>query len=198
MLTRNETAFGTAQKRETQSASLAKVVHHRHPPFSFHLHLPRLTFPLLQQAVMLRRQALRTFARYGSPMRSSRCFATAAPPSPNDAFANGTNTYYVEEMYRHWREDPKSVHASWDAYFSGMDKGLPSHQAFQPPPTFLPAPVGGAPTLNAGNGAKLDDHLKASKNRVTCPAHVLNVVSRFNFWSEHTKSVGTMSPTWTP
>ncbi|KAL5482597.1 KGD1_3 [Sanghuangporus weigelae] len=108
---------------------------------------------------MLRRQVLRNLPRRGRVLSRPRCLATAVP-SPNDAFANGTNAYYVEEMYRHWRQDPKSVHASWDAYFSGMDKGLPSPQAFQPPPAFLPQPVGGAPTLEVGRGAKLDDHLK--------------------------------------
>ena len=87
-----------------------------------------------------------------------RTLATAAAPSPNDPFANGTNTYYVEEMYRLWRQDPKSVHASWDVYFSGMDKGLPSFKAFQPPPTI--APADGAPALHAHGGAELDDHLK--------------------------------------
>lgn len=115
---------------------------------------------------MLRRLVLRRVTRYSPPVRPTRCLATAAPPSPNDAFANGTNAYYVEEMYKHWRQDPKSVHVSWDTYFSGMDKGLPSQQAFQPPPTFLPQPVGGAPTLDAGRGAKLDDHLKVNINAV--------------------------------
>ncbi|KDQ62236.1 hypothetical protein JAAARDRAFT_30121 [Jaapia argillacea MUCL 33604] len=90
---------------------------------------------------------------------SLRSLASAAP-SPNDPFANGTNAYYVEEMYRHWRQDPKSVHTSWDVYFSGMDKGLTSAQAFQPPPSFLPTPTGGAPALHANGGAELDDHLK--------------------------------------
>ncbi|OCH92587.1 2-oxoglutarate dehydrogenase E1 component [Obba rivulosa] len=90
----------------------------------------------------------------------SRGFATAAPPSPNDPFANGTNTYYVEEMYRHWKQDPKSVHVSWDAYFSGMERGLPSPKAFQPPPNLVPTPADGAPALHAGGGAELDDHLK--------------------------------------
>lgn len=84
----------------------------------------------------------------------------AAPPSPNDPFANGTNTYYVEEMYRHWKQDPKSVHASWDVYFSGMAKGLDSPRAFQPPPNLVPAPADGAPALHASGGAELDDHLK--------------------------------------
>lgn len=93
-----------------------------------------------------------------------RHFATpAAPPSPNDPFANGTNAYYAEEMYRHWRQDPSSVHVSWDAYFSGMEKGLPSSKAFSPPPSLLPPPADGAPALHAGGGAQLDDHLKVNQ-----------------------------------
>jgi 2-oxoglutarate dehydrogenase E1 component len=89
-----------------------------------------------------------------------RDLATAAvAPSPNDPFANGTNTHYAEEMYRHWRQDPSSVHASWDAYFSGLEKGL-GPNAFQAPPKFLPAPADGAPALHAAGGAQLDDHLK--------------------------------------
>lgn len=95
------------------------------------------------------------------PTTALRHLATpATPPSPNDPFANGTNAYYAEEMYRHWRQDPESVHASWNAYFSGLDKGLPSAKAFTPPPTILPAPSDGAPALHAGGGAELDDHLK--------------------------------------
>ena len=82
-------------------------------------------------------------------------------PSANDLFANGTNAYYADEMYRLWKEDPKSVHPSWNVYFSGLDKGLPSSQAFQPPPTnHLPHPADGAPSLHVGQGAELDVHLK--------------------------------------
>ena len=103
--------------------------------------------------------------RYGvQPFVRSLATATPAqPPSPNDPFANGTNTYYVEEMYRLWRQDPKSVHVSWDVYFSGMDKkGLTSPQAFQPPPSVMPVPIGGAPALHGAGGAELDDHLRVS------------------------------------
>ncbi|KAJ6620796.1 thiamine diphosphate-binding protein [Mycena sp. CBHHK59/15] len=123
---------------------------------------------------MFTRQALRRLPAAAAATRSvlpqrslaavqKRDLATpAAPPSPNDPFANGTNTYYAEEMYRHWRQDPKSVHVSWDVYFSGLDKGLTSPQAFQPPPRHFPVPSDGAPALHAGGGgAELDDHLKA-------------------------------------
>ncbi|KAJ4493227.1 oxoglutarate dehydrogenase [Lentinula lateritia] len=95
------------------------------------------------------------------PRRRDLATPAANPPSPNDIFANGTNAYYAEEMYRHWRQDPSSVHASWDAYFKGLDKGLPSSVAFQPPPSLVAPPTDGAPALHASaGGAELDDHLK--------------------------------------
>lgn len=95
--------------------------------------------------------------------RSLATQTPAKPPSPNDPFANGTNAYYVEEMYRLWRQDPKSVHVSWDVYFTGMDKkGLSSPQAFQPPPNLVPYPTGGAPALHGAGGGELDDHLRVS------------------------------------
>lgn len=90
-----------------------------------------------------------------------RTYATPAkPPSPNDAFANGGNSYYIDEMYRLWREDPKVVHASWNAYFSGMEKGLPSYKAFTPPPSFEAT---GIATLNLTGNKDLDIHLKVRK-----------------------------------
>lgn len=103
-----------------------------------------------------------------SPTVAPPHFRGFATPSANDLFANGTNAYYVEEMYRHWKGDPKSVHASWDAYFSGLEKGLPSSEAFRRPPSVMPAPSDGAPALHASSGAELDDHLKVSLS----PCHV--------------------------
>lgn len=115
----------------------------------------------LSQAARPKCRALRDFK---SPTRSfaSSTYASASSPSPHDAFASGNNAYYADEMYKRWREDPKSVHASWDVYFSGLDKGLPSSQAFQPPPEqgSLPTAVDGAPSLHAGSGQDLSDHLK--------------------------------------
>lgn len=123
----------------------------------------------LQRTQMLSKQALRRVAlanslpkaaRSGLLLRRELATPAANPPSSNDPFANGTNAYYVEEMYRYWRQDPKSVHLSWDVYFSGMDKGLPSYKAFQPPPSTFTPPADGAPALYGGGGAELDDHLK--------------------------------------
>lgn len=89
--------------------------------------------------------------------------AAVQAPSTNDPFANGTNAYYADEMYRLWKQDPKSVHSSWNVYFTGLDKGLTSAQSFQPPPRTLPHPADGAPALHVvGHGAELDDHLKVS------------------------------------
>lgn len=66
-------------------------------------------------------------------------------------------------MYRSWKQDPKSVHTSWNAYFSGLDKGLPSAAAFQPPPGIsqsMQMPEGGAAPLEVGAAGELNDYLK--------------------------------------
>lgn len=121
---------------------------------------------LQRHACALRRfpnVVLRSRSERVVPQFARSLATTAKPPSSNDPFANGTNAYYVEEMYKLWRQDPKSVHVSWDVYFSGMEKkGLSSPQAFQPPPSVVPMPAGGAPSLHGAGGAELDDHLRVS------------------------------------
>ncbi|VDC00190.1 unnamed protein product [Peniophora sp. CBMAI 1063] len=86
---------------------------------------------------------------------------TLATANAQDRFANGTNAYYAEEMFRAWKEDPKSVHVSWDAYFKGLDKGLGAGAFAAPPAGAELAPGGGGlPSLFAEGGTQLDDHLK--------------------------------------
>ena len=46
-----------------------------------------------------------------------------------DNFLSGANANYIDYMYAQWQEDPSSVHASWNAYFSGGDS------SFSTPPT---------------------------------------------------------------
>lgn len=53
----------------------------------------------------------------------------------NDSFISGTSASYLEKMYNSWKQDPKSVHLSWDAYFSNIERGIDSSSAFQTPPT---------------------------------------------------------------
>lgn len=88
----------------------------------------------------------------------------ANAPSGFDKFAETNNAYYIEEMHRRWKQDPSSVHASWDVYFSGLDKGIPSESAYRPPPTLMPLPQD-APPIDADSlsaGESVDDHLKVS------------------------------------
>jgi 2-oxoglutarate dehydrogenase E1 component len=74
-------------------------------------------------------------------------------------------------MYRHWKQDPKSVHVSWQAYFQGMDKGLPSSSAYTPPPGFIgaasgvPTPADGSPRMQVEGGGDVTDYLKVGRDR---------------------------------
>ena len=47
--------------------------------------------------------------------------------SHQNSFLNGGNANYIDEMYVQWQHDPSSVHASWNAYFSGAN--------YEEPPT---------------------------------------------------------------
>ncbi|KAF9231404.1 thiamine diphosphate-binding protein [Melanogaster broomeanus] len=105
-------------------------------------------------------QTLRLIPRAGTrfhPGRLSRR-ALATPAIPSSQFANGTNAYYAEEMYKYWRQDPKSVHVSWDVYFTAMDDAPPRARSAQSS-VVVPSTVG-APALYASGNAELGDHLK--------------------------------------
>ncbi|KAK5136076.1 2-oxoglutarate dehydrogenase E1 component [Meristemomyces frigidus] len=86
----------------------------------------------------------------------------------SDSFLSGNSGNYVDEMYMAWKEDAKSVHISWQAYFKNMESGdMPISRAFTPPPTLVPQ-VGGVPTLapssapdmQQGQGSDVMNHLK--------------------------------------
>lgn len=84
--------------------------------------------------------------------------------SSSDSFLLTNNGNYIDEMYNSWRDDPKSVHISWDAYFKNVEKdGVPTSQAFQAPPTIVPTPAGGAATFDPASSVMSEDvvtHLK--------------------------------------
>jgi len=69
----------------------------------------------------------------------------------------------TNRMYRNWKQDPKSVHVSWATYFGGLDKGIPSKDAFSPPPglsSSMPVPADGSPQLDVEGNKDVTDYLK--------------------------------------
>lgn len=56
---------------------------------------------------------------------------TPATSVSAEPFMNGSSSVYIEQMYENWRQDPGSVHASWDAYFRNVEAGAAPGQAFQ-------------------------------------------------------------------
>ena len=83
----------------------------------------------------------------------------------SDSFLNGNNSIYLEQMYESWLKDQNSVHVSWSAYFTNLENGVSSDEAFQLPPTF-------GQTIHieqgAGTSAKVDpavsDAVSAARN----------------------------------
>lgn len=90
-----------------------------------------------------------------------RCFA-----AETDGFMTGTTANYVEDMYAAYRADPASVHASWRAYFKGIDAGQTPSRAFVLPEGLGARPSMGAepspsPTLTPTTSARdIEDHMK--------------------------------------
>lgn len=87
----------------------------------------------------------------------SRFLATS-----NDAFLQTTNANYIDEMYAAWKQDPSSVHVSWQAYFKNLKGGVPTSQAFTAPPSIVPNAIGqGIPTISTdGGNSSVNLHLK--------------------------------------
>lgn len=66
-------------------------------------------------------------------------------------------------MYSAWKQDPTSVHVSWQSYFRNIESGKSSSESFTAPPSIVPTPSGGVasvvPTGSMGSGNVLN-HLK--------------------------------------
>ena len=65
-----------------------------------------------------------------APLGASAMHSASSPPPPaaaQESFLSGSNGAYVDEMFESWSRDPTSVHASWDAYFRGIN--------YTPPPS---------------------------------------------------------------
>ena len=94
----------------------------------------------------------------------------AAPPclkyvtkAAQEPFLNGSSSVYVEEMYLAWKQDPKSVHKSWDAFFKASAAGLQPGLAYQPPPYLASHLAASQPSHSSETDLvshqHIDDHL---------------------------------------
>ncbi|KAJ5149787.1 2-oxoglutarate dehydrogenase [Penicillium atrosanguineum] len=111
--------------------------------------------------------ARRPMAVANRVFNGARLYASSveAGVDPNDSFLSGNTANYVDEMYMAWKQDPSSVHISWQTYFRNMEDGnMPISQAFTPPPTIVPTPTGGVPQDMPGAGmaagTDVTNHLK--------------------------------------
>ncbi|OJD40509.1 2-oxoglutarate dehydrogenase e1 component [Diplodia corticola] len=129
----------------------------------------RTSFSTQSTALASKRRALAVSAH----RLQKRHYAVSAEDTskgvdPSDSFLQGNTANYVDEMYVQWKRDPESVHVSWQVYFKNMESGeMPVSQAFTPPPTIVPAPVGGVPAfttpglgMSMGEGSDVMNHLK--------------------------------------
>ncbi|OJJ59538.1 hypothetical protein ASPSYDRAFT_43911 [Aspergillus sydowii CBS 593.65] len=97
-----------------------------------------------------------------------RYYASSAEDSgvaASDSFLQGNTANYIDEMYVAWKDDPSSVHISWQTYFRNMEEGkMPISQAFQPPPTLVPTPTGGVHQQMPGAGIGLSAGTDVTKH----------------------------------
>ena len=92
-------AFSSLRPAPTRSLSSQS-------PFS----LSRLRSPALSSSRATRLGVLDAISLVSSARR-------ALSSATDASWLNGTNAAYVDEMYMAWKDDPSSVHRSWDAYF---------------------------------------------------------------------------------
>jgi len=107
--------------------------------------------------------------RWAGPLRalSSKASVPSGPPHPFESFLSGNSGGYIEDMYHSWKEDPSSVHKSWQSVFARMDAGALPGQSFVPPPTLnagaslssAVVPAGG-PAAGVVSGGSASDQTK--------------------------------------
>jgi 2-oxoglutarate dehydrogenase E1 component len=64
-----------------------------------------------------------------------------------DSFMNGVSSLYIEQMFKLWKDDKKSVHNSWDQYFTNLQNGVDYNQAYQAPPNLVGCKILSLPSL---------------------------------------------------
>ncbi|KRX18979.1 2-oxoglutarate dehydrogenase, mitochondrial, partial [Trichinella nelsoni] len=84
-----------------------------------------------------------------------------------EPFLNGTSSIYIEEMFESWKNDPKSVHKSWDAFFRSVEAGMQPGDAYYPPPSLsaLSHHVASVDTNTISDHAKVQQLIKSYQTR---------------------------------
>lgn len=92
------------------------------------------------------------------PVLSCRLSTEIGRTANDDNFLTGFGSNYIDSMYAEYKKDPSLVHASWRAYFSGLDGGLPSTSVF----SSVPQISSSHSTVNSLDSSKkmIHDHLK--------------------------------------
>lgn len=117
------------------------------------------------KATQISPQQLLSKARL-TPRLWNRCALATSSPPPESFIAKNSPTY-LDEMYYAWKQNPESVHKSWQAYFKLTESGVAPEAAFQVPPTLrnydkigkLSGGVAGPSTTDAID-KEIQDHLK--------------------------------------
>ena len=85
---------------------------------------------------------------------SKTTIGRALGPS-SSTFLNGSSAAYVDGMWARWKQDPESVHASWDTYFRAVDAGA------SPETAFVSAEEAAAAAITPGSGGGISSqHLE--------------------------------------
>jgi len=114
---------------------------------------------------------LKTATKWGLFPRQLASASAPPPTAAQEGYLSATNSSYVDEMYESWARDPKSVHASWDAYFRGAGFQAPPGLGITKSnevslasiaPALMGASVAGSPVPGTSMGAStkvIDAHL---------------------------------------
>ncbi|ETN77778.1 oxoglutarate dehydrogenase (succinyl-transferring), E1 component [Necator americanus] len=133
--------------------------------------LCRLASPSRAATIATRKASSGTSANPLAAAAAQARKQSTASSVKQEPFMNATSSIYIEQMYDAWRADPKSVHASWDAYFRNVEGGAAPGQAYQAPPTaygaagvpgVLPTSVPSNVAVGGGFSMDEDEYLKRS------------------------------------
>ncbi|RMZ81081.1 hypothetical protein DV738_g2392, partial [Chaetothyriales sp. CBS 135597] len=132
-------------------------------PSSFHHH-NALVAGRKPLALVCHQQQQQQRRGYAVPVQD-----TSKGVDPNDSFLQSNTAAYVDEMYLAWKQDPSSVHVSWQSYFKNVEEGkMPVSKAFQPPPGLIsqaddyPTPLAAGVDVgaSAAQASDVSKHLK--------------------------------------